>query len=321
MLCKVLGCGSYLPPNIITNNELQKEKNLNTSSEWIETRTGILQRHISSPEELTSDLANKAALAAIYDAQINKFDIDLIIVCTTTPDNTLPSTAAKVQGYLELNTVPSFDLQAVCSGFVYGLHLADSLLQTKKHKTILLIGAEKMSCLLDWTDRSSCILFGDGAGAIILSTNHQSKQSGIVDTAIYSDGKLYNILYTDGGTALNNKSGKLRMHGKEVFKHAVEKMSSSIDNLLKKNNLTQNDIKYLIPHQGNIRIIDNIASKLNIPEKKIVKTIYKHANCSAASIPLALDYLKNNYILNEGDLILIVALGAGLTWGCALIKW
>lgn len=319
MACKILGCGGYLPKRIIHNDDLTIP---NISSQWIEARTGILQRHIATKDEYASDFAYAAAIEAIEHAKINKNSIDLIIVCTTTPDNTFPSTAAKVQGLLQLNNnVAAFDLQAVSSGFIYGIHIAATLMQSAKYKTILLIATEKMSSLIDWHDQNSCILFGDGAGAIVLSTQHQSSNSQIVDSLIHSDGSLYDILYADGGVGLNNQVGKIRMNGRSVFRHAVSKMLLTTNSLLHNNYLTHNDIKYFIPHQANLKIINSVVSKLKINRDKVITTVSKHANCSAASIPLALKELSRCNTLQDGDLILMAAFGAGITWGGVLIRW
>lgn len=317
MACKIIGCGSYLPETIVSNAELSLS--LDTNDEWIRSRTGILKRHIAADNQYTSHLAIQASKQAIEDSQIKLSSIDLIIICSTTPDNSFPSIASKLQGYFELGIVPSFDLQAVCSGFVYGLHIADSLISSKKYHTILLVGAEKMSSLLDWNDRTTCILFGDGAGAVILQ--HSDDNSGVIDSNIYSDGRYYDLLYTDGGVSMNGVSGKLKMKGPEVFRHAVEKMTQSAEEILHNNNLTSNEINYFIPHQANIRIIEAVAEKLGFAPQKVIKTVEQHANCSAASIPLALASLKKDNVLKKGDILLFSAIGAGMTWGSALVRW
>ena len=314
---KILGCGSYLPKRIVGNLDLQQL--VDTSDEWIKSRTGISQRHIAADDEYASHLALKATERALSDANISASLIDLIIVCTTTPDNSFPSTATKLQGYLALGNVPSFDIQAVCCGFIYGLQVANSLMESGKYNTILLVGSEKMSSLVDWTDRNTCVLFGDGAGAVIMQRDNGS--SGVIDSRIYSDGRLYDILYTDGGVSQNGQSGKTKMLGSSLFKHAVEKMSESVMEILQLNNMSADDINYFIPHQANIRIIDAMAERLKFSQDKIIKTVSTHANCSAASIPLALSELKLLGNLKEGDIILFTAIGAGLTWGSALIRW
>jgi 3-oxoacyl-[acyl-carrier-protein] synthase III len=317
MSWKILGCGHYLPKRVVSNIDLQKF--VDTTDEWIVSRTGISQRHIARDDEYTSHLAFEAATQAIADSKIDKSEIDLIIVCTTTPDNSFPSVATKLQGYLELGCTPSFDLQAVCAGFIYGIEVADSLIKSGRYNTVLLVGAEKMSSVLDWSDRSTCVLFGDGAGAVIMQRDHSN--SGIIDIKTFSDGKCYDILYTDGGVSTNGQSGKVKMKGPELYKYAIEKMGESVSEILKQNDLSPEDITYFIPHQANIRIINSLAERLKFDHNKVVKTVSKHANCSAASIPLALADLKSSKKLKKGDIILFTAFGAGLTWGSALLKW
>ncbi len=317
MTCKIIGCGGYLPSKIVSNAELAKF--VDTDDEWIRTRTGISQRHIAGDTEYTSHLALKAAESAIADAAISVNDIDLIITCTTTPDNSFPSVATKVQGYLGLTNVPSFDLQAVCAGFIYGMQVANSLISSGKYKTILLIGAEKMTSLLDWEDRATCVLFGDGAGSVVLQRSDDD--SGVIESNIFSSGVDYEILYTNGGVSMSGSSGKIMMHGQKLFRLAVEKMHQSIVKLLRNNNFTINDIDYFIPHQANVRIINKLAELLNVEDHKVVKTVEKHANCSAASIPLALATFKASGKIKKGDIILFSAIGAGLTWGSAIIRW
>lgn len=317
MASRIIGCGGYLPSKVVTNSDL--EKTIDTSDEWIKSRTGIGQRHIADSDEYTSHMAHKAANAAIKDANINHKDIDLIIACTNTPDNSFPSVANKLQGYLGLGEIPSFDIQAICSGFVYGTQVADNMIKSGKYKTVLLVCSEKMSSLLDWQDRSTCVLFGDGAGAIILQQD--DSKSGIIDSDIYSDGSMYDILHTDGGVSMNGKSGHVQMKGSEVFKKAVEKMSESVKSLLKSNNLNIEDVDFLVPHQANQRIINSIANKFNLPDEKVIVTIEKHANCSAASIPLALSELKSTKGIERGKLVVFTAFGAGTTWGSILVRW
>jgi len=317
MASKIIGSGGYLPQQIVTNDELAKS--IDTSDEWIRSRTGIAQRHIAAKDEYTSHMAHKAALAAINDATIDPQIIDLIIVCTNTPDNSFPSVANKIQGYLKLGEIPSFDLQAICSGFIYGMEVADSMIKSGKYKTILLICADKMSSLLDWQDRKTCVLFGDGAGAVILQ--HDDSNSGIIASNIHSDGSMYDILYTDGGVSSSQTSGKIQMNGTEVFKKAIEKMSSSVKNLLSSNNMDLSDIDYFIPHQANLRIINNIANGFEIDSKKVITCVEKHANCSASSIPLALADLKAKKDLKAGDILVFTAFGAGTTWGSIILRW
>ncbi|MDC0864744.1 ketoacyl-ACP synthase III [Rickettsiaceae bacterium] len=319
MASKIIGVGGYLPKKILTNTDL--EKIVNTSDEWIATRTGISQRHVASEDEACSNMALCAAKAAIDDANITADDVDLIITCTTTPDHSFPAVANKIQGALfsGRKTIPSFDLQAVCSGFVYGMQTADSMIKSGKYKTALIVCADKMSSLLDWNDRKTCVLFGDGAGAVILQQSNTD--SGIIDSDIYSDGSLYDTLHTDGGVSTNGKSGTIQMNGQLVFKNAIEKMSESVKAILKANDMDISDIDYLIPHQANLRIINNIASRFDLPQEKIITTVQKHANCSAASIPLALAELKSKSIIEPGKILVFTAFGAGATWGSILVRW
>ncbi len=323
MAFKIVGCGSYLPEKIVSNEDLSLL--VDTNDEWISTRTGIKQRHIAADDEYSSHLAFMAAKQAINDANISASEIDLIIVCTSTPDNSFPSTANKLQKYLsqeyDIKHIPSFDIQAACAGFVYGLQIAANMINSGSYNTVLLVGAEKMSSLLDWSDRSTCVLFGDGAGAVILQRSTEDSKAGLLDSKIYSDGNFENILYTDGGVSSTGNSGKIRMQGAATFKNAVEKMSESVLEILVANNMTANDVDYFIPHQANIRIINSLAEKLQLDQNKLVTTIAEHANCSAASIPLALAELKKSKGLKAGDLILFTAFGAGLTWGSALLRW
>lgn len=314
----IKGYGSYLPKKILSNHDLAKI--VDTSDDWITSRSGIKFRHIAKENELTSDMATKAAQQCIDNANIDKKNIDLIIVATTTPDDTFPSVAVKVQKNLAINTAAAFDLQAVCAGFVYALSTANSFIKSGQANNILVIGAEKMSSILNWQDRTTCVLFGDGAGAILLCADAaKDGRSGIIDTKLYSDGSLRDILYTNGGVASNQQAGTISMLGKEVFKHAVDKMSSSSAAILAKNNLTIDDIDYFIPHQANIRILEMVAKKLNLPREKLIISLDKHANTSAASIPLAIS--EHAYKFKAGDLILLEALGGGLCWGACLVRW
>ena len=317
MATRIIGCGGYLPERVLTNDDLAKF--VDTSDEWIRTRTGICQRHIAAEGEFTSHMAYKAALAAIKDAKVNVQDIDLVVVCSNTPDNSFPGVANKLQGYLNLQHTPSFDIQAICSGFIYGIHVVDSMIKSGKYKTALLVCAEKMSALLDWKDRSTCVLFGDGAGAVILQ--HCNSNAGIIDSNIYSDGSMYDILYTDGGVSTNGKSGTVQMKGQEVFRRAVEKMSESVKQVLESNGMSLSDVDHLIPHQANLRIIDSVASRFEIDSSKVVITIDRHANCSAASIPLALSELKSSKGIKPGEIVVFTAFGAGATWGSAIVRW
>ena len=315
----IIGTGSYLPSQILSNEELAKM--VDTTDEWITSRTGIKQRHIVATSEFTSDLATKAAKQAIIAANIDPNEIEMIIVCTTTPDTTFPSVAVKVQANLGIKNIPAFDLQAVCAGFTYGLTIADNFIKSGNAKTILLIGAESMSKLLNWQDRTTCVLFGDGAGAVILKAFDNKKEEGIIACQINADGSYESILNTDGGVCLNQTSGVIKMAGREVFKHAVEKMSQVIINLLVQSKYTKEDLAWIIPHQANARIIDAIATRLSFPTDKIVMTLDLHANTSAATIPLALDHQVKAGMIKSGDLIMLTALGAGLTWGGAILRW
>lgn len=311
-MSKIIGVGSYLPGHPISNTDLAKRVP-DIDSDWIETRTGILQRYFAPTNEFASHLAFKAAEAALLDANISSNDLDLIIVATTTSDKTFPGVATHVQAMLGITKhIPAFDLQAVCAGFIYGLEAADNFLLSPKYNRILLIGVDKMSSILDFSSRNCSVLFGDGAGAIVIEKSDD--ESKILASKIYSDGTLGNILYT-------NDQGFIHMEGKEVFRHAIEKMSSSIEEVLKQAGICKDEVDFLIPHQANVRIIDAIATKLNFPDHKIVKTVSKHANCSAASIPLALDDFKQSGKLKRGDIIVMTGLGGGLTWGSAILQW
>ena len=315
----IIGSGSYLPKKILTNHDLSKK--LNTTDEWITSRTGIKKRHIASDTELNSDLAFNAAKRAIKNSKIRVSKIDLVIIATSTPDNTYPSTATKVQAKLGIKKGFAFDIQAACTGFIYALSIADNYLSNNQANCALVIGSEIFSRILDWKDRSTCVLFGDGAGAIVLGKQKNNIKSEIISTELYSDGRFYDLLYVDGGVALNQKAGYLRMNGKEVFKHAVTKLVKIIKFNMKKNNIKVNDIDWVIPHQANKRIMDLTAKKLQIPAKKILMTIENHANTSSASIPLTLDFALSKKLIKRNQLILLEAIGGGLTWGCSLLKF
>ena len=314
----ILGCGSYLPKKILTNNDLSKK--LDTSDEWIKTRTGINQRHIADKKQLNSDLAFEAAKKAIKNSKIKTSDIDLIILATSTPDHTFPSTATKIQGKLGIKKGFAFDIQAACSGFIYAMSVADNFLLNNQASNALVIGSEIFSRILDWNDRSTCILFGDGAGAIVLSKN-KKMNSGIISTELYSDGRFYDLLYVNGGVAFNQKAGHIKMKGRDVFKHAVKKLVSCIQFNLKKNKLKKEDIDWIIPHQANKRIMDMTAIKLGVPKSKLLVTVDQYANTSSASIPLTLDYALSNKIIKRGQIIVFEAIGGGLTWGCSILKY
>ena len=313
----ILGCGSYLPKKILTNNDLSKK--LDTSDEWIKSRTGIRQRHIADKNQLNSDLGYEAAKKAIINAKIKVSDIDLIIVATSTPDHTFPSTATKIQAKLGIKKGFAFDIQAACSGFIYAMSVADNYILNNQATNALVIGSEIFSRILDWNDRSTCVLFGDGAGAIVLSK--KKRNSGIISTELYSDGRFYDLLYVDGGVASNQKAGQIKMKGREVFRHAVEKLSECIKLSLKKNNLKKDNIDWIIPHQANKRIMDMTAKKLDISKNKVLITVDRYANTSSASIPLTLDYALSKKIVKRGQIIVFEAIGGGLTWGCSILKY
>lgn len=312
---RILSCDSYLPKKIVTNFDL--EKSVDTNDAWIVERTGIKERHIAGEDELTSDMAYISAKGAINKAGLKPADIDLIIVATTTPDRTFPSTATAVQHKLGIKTGFAFDIQAVCSGFIYALTVADKFIKTGQVKNAVIIGAETLSKIVDWTDRNTCVLFGDGAGAVVLSASDDD--SGILVTSLYSDGSYSDILNTSGGPGISGTSGYIQMAGKEVFKHAVEKMSSCVVDSLKKAKLEVKDIDWLIPHQANARILSAVAKRIGLSEEKVVITVQNHANTSAASIPLALNSVIDK--IKKGDIVVMEALGGGLTWGSIVIKW
>ena len=317
----ITGVGSYLPINKCSNETLSNF--VDTSDEWISKRSGIKSRHFVSDNEKTSDMAFYAANKAIANAQISKNDIDLIVLATTTPDNTFPSTATLVQKKLEINAV-SFDVQAVCAGFVFALSVAKSMMIEGNYKNCLVIGADSMSKLLDWKDRSTSVLFGDGAGAIILQKieNIESKYDdwGILSNIIHSDGQFYDLLKTNGGVSTSQKIGFIEMEGKEVFKHAVDKLSSSLEEALKASNKKIDELDWLVPHQANQRIILAVADRMKIDVNKVISTVKDHGNTSAASIPLALENaVSSNKILN-GNLIGLHAIGGGLSWGASIIR-
>ncbi|MCC7259966.1 MAG: ketoacyl-ACP synthase III [Alphaproteobacteria bacterium] len=315
----ITGCGAYLPKNRVTNADL--EKTMETSDEWIATRTGIRARHIAAEGEFTSDLAAHAAKAAMDNAGVGPEDIDLIIVATTTPDETLPATAVHVQRKLGITQGAAFDMQAACSGFVYGLSIADSFLRAGTAKRALVIGAETFSRIVDWEDRTTCVLFGDGAGAVVVEAQETSEDIGILYSNIFSDGRYADILRTDGGVSSTRTAGLLRMAGKEVFRHAVSKMSDCVAQALATKGIDKSTVDWVIPHQANQRIMEAIADRMELPLEKIISTIALHANTSAASIPLALSVALADGRVKKGNLLALQALGAGLTWGSCLIRW
>ena len=315
---KIISVGSYLPKNVLTNYDL--EKCIDTSNEWIISRTGIVKRHIIDGKQKTSDLATKAVRNALIKANLKPYDLDALIIATTTPDQIFPSTAVKVQNNIDMHNGFAFDIQAVCSGFLYGLQLGDSLIKSTKASKVAVIGAETMSKILDWKDRSTCILFGDGAGAVILGKTNTDEESRIIDIELFSDGTLYDILDVQEGIFLGHFNKKLKMNGKEVFKHAVTKMSHSIKSIIEKNDLSLNSLDWILLHQANERITKSVLQKLNIRFDKAISTIKIHANTSAASIPLALENYISRGLVKSKQLIALSAVGGGLTWAAALIK-
>ena len=318
----VLGCGAYLPERVVTNDELARK--MDTSDEWIQQRTGIKQRHIAADGEFTSHLALKASERALANAGIRASDLDLIVLATATPDETFPATATRVQAGLGMTKGAAFDVQAVCAGFVYGVSVADSLLKNGLASTALVIGAETFSRILDWNDRGTCVLFGDGAGAIVMKAEQgkgTSADRGVLANALHSDGRQHDILYVDGGPSSTRTTGLLRMEGKEVFKHAVVNMAAVVAEVLGKADLEPKDIDWLIPHQANKRIIDSTGRKLGLPPERVVITVDRHANTSAASIPLALEASLADGRVKKGDLLLLEGIGGGLAWGASLSRW
>ncbi len=315
---KVIGTGSYLPKKILTNIDL--EKIVETTDEWIVERTGIKQRHIADDSELTSDLALKASEEALKSANTTKDDIDLIVFATTTPDKTFPSTATILQNKLGISDKCfAFDVQAVCCGYIYAMNIANNFIKTGQVKTALVVGAETISRIIDWQDRNTCVLFGDGAGATILQATEDG--NGILNCKLHSDGQYGDLLDTNGGTSLNQKSGFVHMEGREIFKLAVNKMSDCVIENLNECGLSVNDINLLIPHQANKRIIDGVGRKLGLSEDKVILTVQDQANTSAASVPLALDFALKSNKINKNDIVVLEALGGGLTWGSIVIKW
>jgi len=314
----VRGVGSYLPARILTNDELSKT--IDTSDEWIQQRVGIKQRHIAADGEFTSDLAVHAARRALDNARISPAEIDLIIVATTTPDLTFPATAAIVQQKLGMHHGAAFDIQAVCSGFVYGMVTADSYLKNGIARRALVIGAETTSRILDWTDRTTCVLFGDGAGAAVLELGGDGDR-GILASSLRSDGHFADKLNTTGGPSSTRSIGFVHMEGKEVFRHAVGKITDVVENVLTATGYTVKDLDWFVPHQANRRIIEGAGEKLHIPPEKVVITVDRHANTSAASVPLALTEAVADGRIQRGDLVMIEAMGGGFTWGASLIRW
>lgn len=316
---RVLGSGSALPKRVVTNAELAAK--IDTSDEWIVERTGIRQRHIAGDGETTASLAIEAARAALDDAGVDAKDIDLIILATATPDNTFPATATKVQHALGCNGGVAFDVAAVCSGFLYALTTADSLLRTGTGKRALVIGAETFSRILDWEDRTTCVLFGDGAGAIVLEApDGEDSGSGVLASSLHADGAQHDLLYVDGGPSTTQTVGHLRMKGREVFRHAVVNLANVLNEVLEDAGVSAEDVDWVVPHQANARILDATARKLGIPAEKVVVTVDRHANTSAASVPLAFDVARRDGRIKPGDLVMFEAMGGGFTWGASLVR-
>jgi 3-oxoacyl-[acyl-carrier-protein] synthase-3 len=318
----VLGCGSYLPSRTLTNAELAKQ--VDTSDEWIVQRTGIHERHIAAEGETTSDMAIAAARAALSAAGVDAQSIDLIVLATSTPDNTFPASAVQVQAGLGITHGAAFDVQAVCSGFVFGLATADGLLKTNSFKRALVIGSETFSRILDWQDRTTCVLFGDGAGAVVLDAQMQPgtrEDRGILTSHLRSDGRHKSKLYVDGGPSSTMTVGHLRMEGRAVFKHAVAMVSDVIEDAFKATGYSADDIDWFVPHQANKRIIDDTAKKLGLAPEKVILTVDRHGNTSAASIPLALSVGIADGRIKPGDLVMLEAMGGGFTWGSVLLRW
>jgi len=318
---RIIGTGGYLPERIVTNAEL--EKSVNTSDEWIRERTGIAQRHIAADDEYTVDLAEAAARRALQAAGVNASELDLIIVATTTADQVFPSTACLLQSRLDVHGCPAFDIQAVCTGFVYALSVADQFIRTGMAGNALVVGAETFSRIIDWTDRNTCVLFGDGAGAVVLRAD---TQPGILSTHLHADGDYASLLQVPKGVsnqldAVQHGCAFVQMEGSEVFRMAVKSLGSIVDETLEANNLQKSDIDWLVPHQANQRIILATAKKLSMPLDKVVQTVAQHGNTSAASIPLALDVAVRDGRIKQGDTLLMEGFGGGFTWGSALVNW
>lgn len=320
---RVVGSGSALPERVVTNAELASQ--IDTSDEWIVERTGIRQRYIAGDGETTATLATAAARAALADAGLESCDIDLIVLATATPDNTFPATATKVQHALGCSNGPAFDVGAVCSGFLYALTTADSLLATGAAKRALVIGAETFSRILDWEDRTTCVLFGDGAGAVVLEAPDaanppKSGGPGVLASRLHADGAQHDLLYVDGGPSTTQTVGYLRMKGREVFRHAVVNLATVLGEVLEDAGITAEEIDWVVPHQANKRILDATAKKLGIPDEKVIVTVDRHANTSAASVPLAFDVARRDGRIKPGDLVMFEAMGGGFTWGASLVR-
>jgi 3-oxoacyl-[acyl-carrier-protein] synthase III len=314
----IRGSGAYLPERILTNSDLSKM--VDTSDEWIRERTGIEERHIAADGELTSDLATGAARQALANAGIDASEVDLIVLATTTPDQTFPATATTVQDKLGIKQGAAFDVQAVCSGFLFALATADSMLRQNLFSTALVIGAETFTRILDWSDRSTCVLFGDGAGAVVLQTGTGAKDEGVIAHHVRTDGSKKELLYVDGGVSSTGTIGHVRMQGNQVFRHAIANISSAVEAVLNDTGYTIDDIDWFVPHQANQRILNGVAKKLGLDEEKVISTVAKHGNTSAASIPLALHTAISDGRIKKGDLVLSEAMGGGFSWGASLFR-
>lgn len=319
---RAIGCGHYLPERVVSNEELARR--IDTSDDWIRTRTGIRRRHVAAEGEKTSDLAIEAARAALAAGGVSSADLDALIVATATPDQTFPSTATRVQHGIGMVNGFAFDIQAVCAGFIYALANANGLILSGQAKRVMVVGAETFSRILDWDDRSTCVLFGDGAGAVILEAVEAEgtpDDRGVLATCLHSDGAHNRILYVSGGPSTTGLAGHLKMEGKEVFRHAVVKLAEVADEVLAKAGVASSEIDWMVPHQANLRIIESTAKKAGLPMEKVVVTVQDHGNTSAASIPLALSTAVNDGRINPGDLLLMEGIGGGLAWGSALLRW
>ena len=315
----MISVGGYLPQRVVSNHDLAAV--VDTSDEWIRQRTGIAQRHIVAEGEKTSDLARHAAERALANAGMTGADIDLIIIATSTPDDTFPSTATKVQHQIGAHNAIAFDVQAVCAGFVYALDVADAMLSSGRARRALVIGAESFSKILDWEDRSTCVLFGDGAGAVLLERSDNANGFGVLASRLHADGAHRDILYVDGGPSSSGTVGHLRMEGNKVFRHAVEKLSSVMDEVLEAAGMVVDQVDWLVPHQANIRIIEGMQKKMGLGDDRVVKTVHDHANTSAASIPLALSSAVEDGRIKNGQVLAFEAIGGGLVWGASLVRF
>lgn len=319
---EIIGFGHCLPPKVLTNDDLANM--VDTNDEWIRTRTGIQSRHIADKDLTTSMIAGDAVAEAIKNAGISPEDVDLFILASVTPDNTTPSSATKIAGRLGFRAgIPAFDISAACAGFIYALMLADNMIRLGQIKTAVIAGAECVSKIIDWTDRNTCVLFGDGAGAAVLRAregNGTKEDTGVLDVCIHSDGSLFDVLKTNGGVSLTQTAGIVEMNGKEVFKHAVVRLSEAAEQVMKETGISSEDIDWFVPHQANIRIIESVGERLNIPQEKVIVTVDHHGNTSAASIPLAIYENMLSGRIKKGDLLVFCAMGAGFTWGGAVVR-